>query len=82
MYNLVHVRLLVMVLSGLDPLSVIRRLAQLVRPGGYLQWGELDCVNMHAKRVNLLVHSPALDELVRMSYSTGVTTGRSSYPSC
>ncbi|KAL1980883.1 hypothetical protein VTN96DRAFT_3379 [Rasamsonia emersonii] len=70
-YDLVHVRLLVMVLSGVDPLPVIRHLAQLVRPGGYLQWDELDCVNMHVKRVNPSVQSPALDELVRMSYSDG-----------
>ncbi|RAL17553.1 2EXR domain-containing protein [Aspergillus homomorphus CBS 101889] len=41
-----HVRLLVLVLSGVGPKPVLRHLFQLVKPGGYLQWDELDCVNM------------------------------------
>ena len=49
-YDLVHVRLLVLVLSGLDPRPVIRRLSSLLKPGGWLQWEDLDCIHMHVKR--------------------------------
>ncbi|KAL1970615.1 hypothetical protein VTN77DRAFT_4259 [Rasamsonia byssochlamydoides] len=70
-YDLVHVRLLVLVLSALDPKPVIRNLLQLVKHGGYLQWDELDCVNMHVKKVDPSVRAPALEELCKMSYSDG-----------
>ncbi|OGM46055.1 UMTA methyltransferase family protein [Aspergillus bombycis] len=70
-YDLVHVRLLVLVLSGVDPMPVIRRLFQLVKPGGYIQWDELDCVNMQIKKVNPSVQAPALEEIRVASYANG-----------
>ncbi|KAF7620849.1 UMTA methyltransferase family protein [Aspergillus flavus] len=70
-YDLVHVRLLVLVLSGVDPMPVIRRLFQLVRPGGYIQWDELDCVNMKIKKVNPSVEAPALEEIRIASHANG-----------
>ncbi|PWY66359.1 hypothetical protein BO94DRAFT_540645 [Aspergillus sclerotioniger CBS 115572] len=70
-YDLVHVRLLVLVLSGLDPLPVIRRLYQLVKPGGYLQWDELDCVNMCIKKVDPSIAAPALEEIRVGSHADG-----------
>jgi hypothetical protein len=63
-YDLVHVRLLVLVLSGLDTRPVLRRLYQLLKPGGTLQWDDLDCVNMHVKKVDPSVSAWALDEIV------------------
>lgn len=70
-YDLVHVRLLVPILSGLDPMPVIRRLFQLVKPGGYLQWDELDCVNMCIKKVDPSVAAPALEEIKEASHAGG-----------
>lgn len=70
-YDLVHVRLLVLVLSGVDPMPVIRRLFQLVRPGGYIQWDELDCVNMKIKKVNPSVEAPALEAIRIASHANG-----------
>ncbi|KNG91708.1 UMTA methyltransferase family protein [Aspergillus nomiae NRRL 13137] len=70
-YDLVHVRLLVLVLSGVDPMPVIRRLFQLVKPGGYIQWDELDCVNMRIKKVSPSVQAPALEEIRVASYANG-----------
>ncbi|KAE8140097.1 hypothetical protein BDV38DRAFT_280563 [Aspergillus pseudotamarii] len=70
-YDLVHVRLLVLVLSGEDPTPVIRRLFQFVKPGGYIQWDELDCMNMKIKKVNPSVQAPALEEIRAASYANG-----------
>ena len=39
-YDLVHVRLLILVLSGVDPIPVIRRLASLLKlEGGFAKGG-------------------------------------------
>ena len=70
-YDLVHVRLLVLMLSGEDPMPVIRRLFQFVKPGGYIKWDELDCVNMKIKKVNPSVQAPALEEIRVASYANG-----------
>lgn len=70
-YDLVHVRLLVLVLSGLDAKPVLRRMLQLLKPGGTLQWDDLDCVNMHVRKVNPSVSASALDEICTLSYSSG-----------
>ena len=71
-YDLVHVRLLVLVLSGgFDTKPVLRRMLQLLKPGGTLQWDDLDCVNMHVRKVNPSVSASALDEICTLSYSSG-----------
>jgi hypothetical protein len=43
----------------------------MLKPGRYLQWDELDLVNMGVKKVDSTVPSPALDELVTMSKANG-----------
>ncbi|KAB8217696.1 hypothetical protein BDV33DRAFT_232565 [Aspergillus novoparasiticus] len=54
-YDLVHVRLLVLVLSGIDPMP----------------WDELDCVNMKIKKVDTSVEAPALEEIRIASHANG-----------
>ena len=70
-YDIVHVRLLVLVIPDGKPQSVLRNLFKLLKPGGYLQWDELDCVNMHVKRIDPSVSAPALEQLREMSYANG-----------
>ena len=41
-YDVVHVRLLFVVVQNEDPSPVIRNLMLLLKPGGYLQWDELN----------------------------------------
>lgn len=41
-YDVVHVRLLLVVVRDEDPRPVIRSLLSLLKPGGYLQWDELN----------------------------------------
>ena len=69
-YDLVHVRLLVLVIER-DPRSIIRKFLQMLKPGGYLQWDELDVVNLAVKKVDSSIQTPALDQLLKTSYSEG-----------
>ena len=70
-FDLVHVRLLVLVLSGHDPLVVIRRFMALLKPGGWLQWEDLDPMRSCVVRARPDVSSPGLDAIVAMSDSGG-----------
>jgi SAM-dependent methyltransferase len=69
-FDFIHVRLLVMVIEG-DPRPVLRNLLSMLKPGGYLQWDELDCVNMHVKKVDNSISAPALEKIREMSYADG-----------
>ncbi|PYI00580.1 hypothetical protein BO78DRAFT_438213 [Aspergillus sclerotiicarbonarius CBS 121057] len=77
-YDIVHVRLAVLFLSGrdVDPAPFIRNLYSLLKPGGWVQWDELDCVRMCVKKITTTPSSfssfscclggddtPALEEL-------------------
>ncbi|KAJ8065346.1 hypothetical protein OCU04_006034 [Sclerotinia nivalis] len=71
-FDYVHVRLLVLVLEGNNE-AFIQKLLKMLKPGGYLQWDELDCVNMHVK---LPISSPdtkapALEKIREMSWANG-----------
>ncbi|KAF2114305.1 UMTA methyltransferase family protein [Lophiotrema nucula] len=70
-FDFVHVRLVVLVLTGENTQSFVKKLMQLLKPGGYLQWDELDCVNMRVRKVNPAIASPALDEIHSLCYSGG-----------
>ena len=50
---------------------VIKNLLNLLKPGGYLQWDELDCVNMCVKKADSATPAPALEQLREMSYANG-----------
>ena len=41
-YDIVHVRLVNVVIANKDPVSTIRNLAALLKPHGYIQWDEID----------------------------------------
>jgi SAM-dependent methyltransferase len=69
-YDFIHVRLLVMVIEG-DPELVLSNISKMLKPGGYLQWDELDCVNMRVKKVDKGLQADALDQLREMSYANG-----------
>lgn len=45
-FDIVHVRLLVLVLSGETRQPFVGRLLKLLKSGGYIQWDELDCYRM------------------------------------
>ncbi|KAI9646005.1 hypothetical protein NHQ30_005443 [Ciborinia camelliae] len=70
-YDYVHVRLLVLVLDSNSQSSVIQKLLRMLKPGGYLQWDELDCVNMHVRKVDPEIQAPALEQIREMSWANG-----------
>lgn len=70
-YDYVHTRLLLLVVESQDPRPVLRNLRKLLKPGGYLQWDELDTVNMTVKKVDPNLPTPALDQLKNWSRADG-----------
>lgn len=70
-YDLVHIRLLVLAIEQSQLRLIIRNVLKMLKPGGFLQWDELDLVNMGVKKVDSTVPSPALDELVTISKANG-----------
>ena len=70
-YDFVHVRLLVLVIEKGDPRSVLRNLLAMLKPGGYLQWDDLDCPGMSVKTIDPSVEAPSLNQLREMSYANG-----------
>ncbi|KAJ4305637.1 hypothetical protein N0V90_001168 [Kalmusia sp. IMI 367209] len=70
-FDLVHTRLLVLVVENKDPRPIIRNLMKLLKPGGYLQWDELDTINMTVKKVHQSQSTPALDQLRDWSFADG-----------
>lgn len=49
-YDVVHVRLLLLVLTPANVRAVVRRLGQMLRDGGWLQWEELDLGGTYLQR--------------------------------
>jgi hypothetical protein len=70
-YDFVHIRLLVLAIEQSQLPLILRSVLKMLKPGGYLQWDELDLVNMGVKKVDSTVPTPALDELVTMSKANG-----------
>ncbi|KAK0662964.1 hypothetical protein QBC41DRAFT_27577 [Cercophora samala] len=71
-YDYVHTRLLVLVVGeSKDPGPIIRNLLTLLKPGGWLQWDELDTVNMSVQKVDPGLETPALEELRAWSWAEG-----------
>ena len=70
-YDYVHSRLLVLIVENKNPGAIIRNLHKMLKPGGYLQWDELDCVNMCVKKVDPGLQAPALEQLKEWSWADG-----------
>ncbi|PWY96694.1 UMTA methyltransferase family protein [Aspergillus sclerotioniger CBS 115572] len=62
-YDIIHVRLVVLFLTGIDPTVFIRNIYTMLKPGGWVQWDELDCANISVKTTTPGVSVPALEEL-------------------
>ncbi|MCJ1236445.1 hypothetical protein MMC14_004426 [Varicellaria rhodocarpa] len=70
-FDIVHVRLIVLVMSQDDTRIVIPNLLKMLKPCGYLQWDDLNCRDMCVKKVDASAQSPALDQLRKMSWANG-----------
>jgi SAM-dependent methyltransferase len=70
-FDIIHIRLLVLVLSPEKIQRFVRNVYSMLVPGGWVQWDELDCVGMHVKKLRPDIVSPALNEIYEMSYAQG-----------
>ncbi|TVY48847.1 Methyltransferase [Lachnellula occidentalis] len=64
-YDLVHIRLTVLVIENQDPRSVLKSLKKMLKPGGHLQWDEADYTNIAIKTVDPSIQSPKLHNFRR-----------------
>ena len=64
-YDVVHIRLVVLVIAK-EPVPTIRNLAMLLKPGGYLQWDELNMTNSMVITVNDGIKVEALTKMNRL----------------
>ena len=62
-FDIVHVRLLLLVIPDNDAVPVIKRLALMLKPGGYLQWEEHNGFNHRVMTANPSVQTEALHEM-------------------
>ncbi|KAF1979250.1 hypothetical protein BU23DRAFT_586541 [Bimuria novae-zelandiae CBS 107.79] len=70
-FDIVHVRLLVMVLTGKDKTQFIDALLMLLKPGGWLQWDELNTIDMHVRKLDKSVATPGLDRICKGTAASG-----------
>ena len=70
-YDVVHVRLLVLVVRNSDPREILAKIAKMLKPGGYLQWDDLNYPDTCVKTISKNLDTPALSELRELVYSRG-----------
>jgi len=63
-YDVVHIRLIFTIVANDDPGVVIRNLVKLLKPGGWLQWDELDVGASYLLRITPAIEAPTMDEVV------------------
>lgn len=62
-FDIVHVRLLLLITPNNNAVPVIKRLAKMLKPGGYLQWEELNGFHHRVVTVNPSVDTSAFQEM-------------------
>ncbi|RAK84510.1 hypothetical protein BO79DRAFT_259285 [Aspergillus costaricaensis CBS 115574] len=65
-YDIVHVRNFSFVIRDLEAERVIRNVLQLLKPGGYLQWAEIDALSYRIEKTSPGCKDDALKELMRL----------------
>lgn len=71
-YDVVHVRLLFVVVQDEDPKPIIRNLMLLLKPGGYLQWDELSVSASYILRIEDSIAVPAMEKTLEALRQKGV----------
>ncbi|KAF5867778.1 putative umta methyltransferase family protein [Botrytis fragariae] len=67
-YDVVHISLLCVVIPGGDPRYVLDNVLTLLKPGGYIQWKEVDFSMMACKAATPDLSTSHLEELMRWMY--------------
>jgi hypothetical protein len=62
-YDIIHIRHFVCVVGGNDPAPLLRNLLAMLKPGGWLQWGEWDVLNRHFTKASPDTPQVCIDRL-------------------
>ncbi|KAI0547127.1 S-adenosyl-L-methionine-dependent methyltransferase [Xylaria curta] len=68
-YDVVHVRYLCLVLSDEEVADVLKNVVTLLKPGGWLQWGELDTPSFRIEKTKPDIDAAALANLYDLEQS-------------
>lgn len=69
-YDIIHLRLLILVVQDSDPSSILRKVFKMLKPGGYIQWDDLDYPGTCLIKTKGTA-SKAFDKLRSIIYSNG-----------
>ncbi|MCJ1239924.1 hypothetical protein MMC14_007922 [Varicellaria rhodocarpa] len=75
-YDIVHIRLFMCVVRNNDPELLLKNLLKLLKPGGWLQWGELDLQSSTFVTANPLLSADSLKDAAIFPRSLGSTDTR------
>ncbi len=75
-YDVVHVRLIFVVVQEEDPRPVITNLRLLLKPGGYLQWDELDVAGSYILKANEEVQATEMEGMLQLLNRRGGWVGK------
>ena len=75
-YDVVHTRLIFTVVEKEDPRPIIRNLLRMLKPGGYLQWDELDVEHSFLLRADAGAEAPAMDQMLSILTQRGKWVSR------
>ncbi|KAL2836689.1 hypothetical protein BJY01DRAFT_258622 [Aspergillus pseudoustus] len=70
-YDVIHLRLLVLVVRDGDPAPVTRKVARMLKPGGWIQWDDYNYQGTHVVKVDPKLQTPALERLCAFLYANG-----------
>ncbi|SMR46870.1 unnamed protein product [Zymoseptoria tritici ST99CH_3D1] len=62
-FDIIHIRHFVCVVASNDPAPLLRNLLAMLKPGGWLQWGEWDVLNRHFTKVSPETPQVCIDAL-------------------
>ncbi|OJJ39970.1 hypothetical protein ASPWEDRAFT_169794 [Aspergillus wentii DTO 134E9] len=68
-YDFIHLRLLILIVQNSDPVPIIKNADRMLKPGGNIQWDDLNYPDTNIFKVDSEIQMPALDELRQFVYS-------------
>ncbi|KAF2235508.1 hypothetical protein EV356DRAFT_120428 [Viridothelium virens] len=74
-FDVVHLRLVTLVIKNSDPTTLIANVARLLKPGGYMQWDEIDTEGLYIDAPDA-VEAEAVSKLFRATKIPKGTRGR------
>ncbi|KAL9118287.1 MAG: hypothetical protein Q9187_005171 [Circinaria calcarea] len=64
-FDIVHIRAFTVVVRGEDTASLLKNVIAMLKPGGYLQWDEVDAGSFHPETPRASISTQCTDELLR-----------------